>query len=217
MLNIKKKLEPIPKFFLVLILATLACSSFYILFGVPIFIANLTNTGKPGMLFFISLQLTLLQLFHLKKAYASTNWPTTKGTITQSKIVEGHEHDGQFKPQITYEYTIDGEIYINWAESPKQKFEDMGRIRAEKIVAEHPVGSNITVYYQKDNPSNSYREVGVSKTNWILLLFFLMGTVSTGFWVAAIWPGFEPERLKNIADQIPAFLPFDDIKDISTI
>ena len=61
-------------------------------FWVPTFAANLTNSGMPGWVFFMFMQLTSWQLIHLKKAYASVNWPTTTGIITESEAIGIYEN-----------------------------------------------------------------------------------------------------------------------------
>ena len=50
---------------------------------------------------------------------------------------------------------------------------------------------------------------------WIF--FFMVGLIGTAIWVAIVWPGFDPERFKNIVDQIPGWMPLnpDNIKDIT--
>jgi len=202
----------IPKVPLAIVGIILCYPLVYLFFGLPEFAANLTNTGKPGWVFFMFLQLAIGQSIHLKKAYASVNWPTTTGTITKSEVSGISD---EYRPSISYEYSVNGKEYLSWEITTQQWNESMHKHRAEEIVAEYPVGSTVKVYYQEKNPSISYLVIGVSVTNRVLSIFFILGLIASGIWVASIWPGFEPTRFKDITDQIPPLWPlFENIKNI---
>jgi len=202
----------VPRVILVIVGIILCYPLVYLFFGLPAFAANLTNTGKPGWVFFMFLQVATLQLIHLKKAYASVNWPTTTGTITSSGVAGISD---ECSPSIWYKYSVNGKEYVNKEITTQQWNESMHKHHAEEIVAEYPVGSTVKVYFQEKNPSISYLVIGVSVTNWVLSIFFLLGLIASGIWVASLWPGFELTRFNDIINQIPPLWPlFEDIKNI---
>ena len=209
---LREIVERIPRVLLVFVGIILCYPLVYLFFGLPTFAANLTNTGKPGWVFFMFLQVASWQLIHLKKAYASVNWPTTTGTITSSEVSGISD---ECSPSIWYEYSVNGKEYVNKEITTKQWNESMHKHHAEEIVAEYPVGDTVKVYYQEKNPSISYLIIGVSVTNWVLAIFFLLGLIASGIWLASIWPGFEPTRFKDIINQIPPLWPlFENVKNM---
>jgi hypothetical protein len=85
------------------------------------------------------------------------SWPSVSGVVTGSSL----EHEcaspagGCFKPVIRYGYTVGGAAYesANYFFG-RQAFTHL-REAAEKLVAAHPAGAKVDVYYDPANPKNS--------------------------------------------------------------
>src|SRR5262245_3109950 len=86
-------------------------------------------------------------------------WPTTTGIVTRSDFVsslEGpFESMGQFTADIEYTFDVDGKTFSSTSVRCRGETNSKsGDIHA--LVRRYPVGSAVNVYYEKENPSNSY-------------------------------------------------------------
>lgn len=98
----------------------------------------------------------------IPKMIACQGWPTTDGTILYHKFVrvKFREYDGGFYTNtnvyIRYEYSVDGISYtslsINAIDTPYQPPSYAGRF---------PVGEDVIVYYNPENPSEAVLEPGI--------------------------------------------------------
>ena len=96
------------------------------------------------------------------------DYRTTKGTVLSSEVGIGqsvnHTSAGvssrlkeMYFPNVHYEYRVNGTDYENdnfWQE--RVQINQIEKIEA--LVAKYPAGSSVTVYYNPDNPSNSFLE-----------------------------------------------------------
>jgi hypothetical protein len=94
---------------------------------------------------------------NVKKAKASTGWPTTTGTVTASgikKVVFRRQ------PLITYSYSVNGAPFasqrVSFAGGYKPK-------EVDPILAHYPVGSQVTVAHDPQNPAEATLETGSNK------------------------------------------------------
>jgi len=119
----------------------------------------------------------------LQNAKASSSWPTAEGTVTISEVTRNSSADGgvSYSPEVTYEYTASNQHY----ESYTIKFGEnsySSRRKAEGITSGYPVGKEVTVYYDPQDPGRSVLEPGVSGGSYIVLgigvLFALIGLVT---------------------------------------
>lgn len=82
-------------------------------------------------------------------------WPSTTGTVVRAAIddVRGEDSAAQgrfrFKPLLSFTYEIDGEARKDTSE---RLFEPMDKSSAAKVVAAHPPGSALPIYYDPDKP-----------------------------------------------------------------
>ena len=109
-------------------------------------------------------------------------YPATSGKVTLSEVKKTSGHRGAtYRPHIVYTYSAGGKEYVSdryrYGESTAQ------RGPAERIVASHPVGSQIVVYFVPSDPSEAVLVVGLEG----LYLFATMCMVPFNLVMAAFW------------------------------
>jgi len=118
----------------------------------------------------------------LQDAKASASWPTANGIVSSSDVSHTTDSDGgdTYSPEVDYQYSVDGQNYSN----NTIKFGEnsySSRNKAEGIAATYPVGRQVTVYYDPNQPVKAVLEPGVSGGSYIVLgigvLFFLIGVI----------------------------------------
>jgi uncharacterized protein DUF3592 len=94
---------------------------------------------------------------NVQKAKASTTWPTAAGTVTASEI---RKVMFRRQPQITYSYSVNGAPYtsqrVSFAGGYKPK-------EVDPILARYPVGTQVTVAHDPQNPGDATLETGANK------------------------------------------------------
>lgn len=80
------------------------------------------------------------------------NYEPVEATVISSEVVSGTEGDS--KPAITYEYTVDGRTYTSSNVLPGPGESSAGDART--IVDNHPEGEQVTAYYNPKDPSESF-------------------------------------------------------------
>ncbi len=107
----------------------------------------------------------------VRNASVSKNWPAVPGTITVSQVAISTDDDGTtYSADVQFKYVVND----RWYTADTVNFGEYGsgnRSRAEKIVARYPPGSQVTVYYNPDNPGTAVLEPGVT---WGSYFGFLM-------------------------------------------
>lgn len=83
------------------------------------------------------------------------SYESTEATVMSSEVDRGSD-PGEYYPDITYEYTVDGQTYRNSNFEPGAGRVSKSRSRAEEIAENRPDGETITVYYDPENPSDAY-------------------------------------------------------------
>jgi hypothetical protein len=109
---------------------------------------------------------------NVQMAKASVNWPTTTGRITASdtkKVVFRRQ------PQITYSYSVNGTPFTSQRVSFAGGFKPK---EVDPILARYPVGSEVTVAHDPQNPTEATLETGANKQVTaqvrILLICFIL-------------------------------------------
>lgn len=84
---------------------------------------------------------------------------TTLAKILSSQVGVGHKGGSAIKemyfPDVQYEYVVDGITYQSnrfWSE--KMQINKADKIQA--LVAQYPVGTQVTVYYDPNNPADAF-------------------------------------------------------------
>jgi len=99
------------------------------------------------------------------------NYPTAAGVVTHSEV-EGHGgRHGNYSPNVQYKYAVAGKTYS----SNRYRFGDVYAVegKAHQIVAEYPVGKQVPVYYNPDNPADALLQPGVDGGDLFLATFLL--------------------------------------------
>ena len=110
-------------------------------------------------------------LFTRRKVSKASTWPSTLGTVTESRIQMRSNSDGgrTSYPLVRYAYQIVGRAYESQKVMPGM---DVGGSGAHRVVARYPVGAQVMVYYNPENPSEALLERGMPghiKWFWIIL------------------------------------------------
>ncbi len=93
----------------------------------------------------------------IDKALSAPNWPTTTGTIIGSKVGTSTTGSGsmprgtQSVAIVEYEYEVDGTEYY----SPVVNIMGVGHEDPQTVVNRYPLGSEVTVHYDPDDPSEA--------------------------------------------------------------
>lgn len=110
-----------------------------------------------------------------RQAVASASWPATEGRITRSRLeVRAGDKGSSLTADVEYEYDLDGRTLVGsrvwigdgYSSSPGTEHRD--------AVNRYPVGREVQVYYEPEDPDESVLEPG---PNWSSLLLVLLGLV----------------------------------------
>ena len=120
--------------------------------------------------------LSYIGLGQLMLAHASKTWPSVTGTIVSAGVkTAGTGQNYSRKVFVQYRYTVEGSNHSNdrMVFSPTPNFKVDGTIAsardtAIKELATRPGGSEITVYYDPEDPRNAVLLPGGT---WFFLLY----------------------------------------------
>jgi hypothetical protein len=109
---------------------------------------------------------------NVQMAKASVAWPTTTGKITASNAAKVMFRR---QPRITYSYSVDGAPFtsqrVSFAGGYKPK-------EVDPVLARYPVGGEVTVAHDPQNPAEATLETGANKQVTaqvrILLICFIL-------------------------------------------
>jgi len=120
---------------------------------------------------------------NVQMAKASVNWPTTTGKISASEIKKVMFRR---QPPITYTYSVNDKLYTS------QRVSFAGGYKPKDVdptLARYPVGSDVTVAHDPQNPAEATLETGANKqvtaqVRILLICFFLIVAVNIlSYWV----------------------------------
>ncbi|MGI5868501.1 MAG: DUF3592 domain-containing protein [Kiritimatiellia bacterium] len=123
---------------------------------------------------------------------ASSAWVETPAVVTASAVRSSRSNDSTtYRPYIAYAYTVDGTTYENddydfWGVSSG------GYDSKAEIVRAHPVGREISVYVNPENPGESV----ISKRAGVGLFFALFPPLFFGVGCAILAAGFRAGRAR---------------------
>ncbi len=129
-----------------------------------------------------------------KRSRASLSWPTVPGTVRASDVLTTyHDHTRYDRGSVLYQYVVGGTTY--WSDTVSLSAVGVaGDLqRARETVSRHPVGSEVVVYYDPDDPEAAVLAPGVAAFSGMTLaigIFFAVtggGEVLVGLiWVALV-------------------------------
>lgn len=110
----------------------------------------------------------------IARARRTLRWPHVEGLIEESALSSGQD---DLLPHIVYRYTVGDSTYhktLNFSGdiTPTQEF-------SKSYVEKYPVGRQVPVYYQPDNPQNATLEPGLGRGDWLVFALGL-GTLIFG-------------------------------------
>lgn len=108
-------------------------------------------------------------LWQLRRIAASPSWPTVKGEITHAAITEGSEHCGA---HVKYAYVVKGEKLEGSSISHYDVFYN-DRDYALAVLERFPVGRQVQVYVNPDDPAETFLEPGLQRASYAMLAFGL--------------------------------------------
>lgn len=120
----------------------------------------------------------------LQNARTSMTWPTAEGVITESEVTKSEDAEGgdSYKPEIAYQYTVENQRHESYTiKYGENSYGSRGR--AQTVADTYPVGRQVIVYYDPEQPGRSVLEPGVSSGSYIVLgvgLFFILLTLIIG-------------------------------------
>lgn len=113
----------------------------------------------------IGLGMILWNLFSYHKAQQATSWQSVSGKVLESFVqVKNGSRGAMYKPEIRYEYKVNGEYFIAdcWRFGAVAK--SWGKAQSNQVAAEYPVGRSVTVFFNPERPQEAVLEPG--KTDW---------------------------------------------------
>ncbi|MDQ2692644.1 MAG: DUF3592 domain-containing protein [Chloroflexota bacterium] len=127
-------------------------------------------------------------LFTRRKVTKASTWLSTLGTVTESRIqMRSNSEGGRTSyPLVRYTYQVMERSYQSQKVVPGM---DVGGSGAQKVVARYPVGAQVMVYYNPEDPSEALLERGMPghiKWLWIILAIlnvFLCGLGAALFFI----------------------------------
>lgn len=129
----------------------------------------------------VGLVFLTVALVLLWKCWATESWTETTGEITVSRVAEESKHDAEhgtrtfYRARIAYSYEANGTSY----EAMKVRRYDLqstSRERVKVIQERYPVGVQVVVFYNPENPRQAVLEPGAS---WFQYVFLAFGFVFT--------------------------------------
>jgi len=128
-------------------------------------------------LFWIGISLALLGLdgylgWSAFRQISSQNYPTTDGVVTHSEVEQraGGKHV-EYSPNVQYRYAVAGKTFTGH----RYRFGEVYALEglAHQIVAGHPVGKHVPVYYNPGNPADALLRPGLDGGDLFLAAFLL--------------------------------------------
>ena len=109
---------------------------------------------------------------NMLRAGASADWPTAAGAVKVSSVEyhKSNEGGGTYHAEVMYEYMAGGTL----RSGNRVAFGDYGSSnssRARGIVNKYPVGRQVTVHHDPDDPDVSVLEPGLKGQAWLLPAF----------------------------------------------
>jgi len=132
-------------------------------------------------------------LFASTMNMSASSWPVTEGNITSSEVVDwGAVNHHDYRPQISYQFQVGGRYYSSsQISSGAIYYSGDGSKEATEIVNRYPVGSQVQVHYNPNNPSNAVLETQSGLTEQVPLI---IGVIMTAAALIGVFLIFRSER-----------------------
>jgi hypothetical protein len=110
--------------------------------------------------------------FTQRKINAVNQWPATTGTVVTSMLESRSSEDGYTNyPVVVYTYQLMGQTYQSRTIAPGM---EVGGTGAGQVISRYPLGSQVQVFYNPQNPSDAVLEkkAPAQFLMWFLLILF---------------------------------------------
>lgn len=108
-------------------------------------------------------------------ALNSSSWPSTEGIVVESSMTIVNSGDSNTtKYNFKFEYSVNGENYISNKIFASQDITNNLIPWPDNFIKDHPVGSQILVYYNPNNPSDGIIIKGANSNLTVVLIFSLI-------------------------------------------
>jgi hypothetical protein len=98
----------------------------------------------------------------------SLSWPQTEGVVTWCEYHASGRHHSSYT-EISYRYSVDGIVHYS-DQATVANHEIRGN--AKEFAVEHPNGTTIPVYYDRNHPGTAVLRPGIDPENTRLLYLF---------------------------------------------
>lgn len=107
---------------------------------------------------------------------ASLRWPSVTGEITTLRVDAKVQGRGRtYVPVIAYNYRVAGRECVGTKIDATFGHESWFRRGAEKVLEPYCVGTEVTVYYNPANPSESLLRPGAPGGMWMVIVAIVLG------------------------------------------
>lgn len=116
------------------------------------------------------------------EARQARGWPATAGEVIESRV---EQRVSRYYPVVAYRYSVDGRSFTSRViglSSERQRFGTFQE--AQAVIVSYPVGSQVQVRYNPDNPSRA--ALIINEPPIEVLLAILIGAVIGGFAIFTI-------------------------------
>ncbi len=145
------------------------------------------TVGIIGFVFLILNVIFLGIIFFMRRRMAAVSkWPSTMGTVNNSYLERRRSSDSGSTdyPVVHYSYQVGGQPYQGMKIAPGP---DVGGTGAGKVVTRYPVGAQVMVFYNPQNPSDAVLETKAPAQwiMWLILIIFdlvLCGVIPIIWW-----------------------------------
>jgi len=158
--------------------------------------------GYPTAIIFILVGFFFigLSLLPVYQDLQTSSWETTEGEVILSEISSGSE-PGTQKPNIEYTYSVNGVNYSSNRIHAFGGYSSSGSY-ARDTVSKYPIGTELTVYYNPEKPSESAIERGQIMSLTYFGVF--MGSIAV---IAGFWYGYRIKKGKESETKKPFIKP----------
>ena len=142
--------------------------------------------GIIGFVFLILNVVFILILFFMRRRMAVVSqWPSTMGTVSTSYLERRYSSDSGSTnyPVVHYSYQVGGQAYQGMKIAPGP---DVGGTGAGKVVDRYPVGAQVMVFYNPQNPSDAVLETK-AHAQWVLWLILVIFDCTLCGVIPIIW------------------------------
>ena len=128
----------------------------------------------------------LVIIFFMRRRMAAVSqWPSTMGRVNTSHLERRHSSDSGSTdyPVVEYSYQVSGQAYQGMKIAPGP---EVGGTGAGKVVGRYPVGAQVMVFYNPQNPSDAVLETK-APAQWILWLILIIFDCALCGVIPIIW------------------------------